>query len=330
MPDALRLAGSVVLGGIDAEGGADGLHRHQGQRSDAAGGSVGRHGGLTKQIDGTLCHQIAQIVEGRLHRNGNGQHRDLPQQLSMEPEILPPHPHHGIFAEQQHRRHHRRQSLRQCRGPGRPGHSPAEHSHKQHVQANIAQNGDDQAVQRCLAVSQAPECTGKQIIHQRADHGDETDLQIGSGFLQGALRGPHPPQDGTGEGQAHHHHPCRQEQPQIQAVYKSPPHQLLVLLAKVPADDDPHAHIDADHQGCQQQDHRHGAAHRRKGGLPEIPPHHDAVGNGVDLIQQVAHQCREGKRPQQGDRLSLCHIQIFLHAHPPLHQKSSFRMPASM
>ena len=48
LPDALRFAGSVVLGGIDAEGGTDGLHRHQGQRSDAAGGSVGRHGGLAK------------------------------------------------------------------------------------------------------------------------------------------------------------------------------------------------------------------------------------------------------------------------------------------
>ena len=248
----------------------------------------------------------------------------------MEPEVLPPHPHHGIFAEQQHRRHHRRQGLRQCRGPGRPGHSPAEHSHKQHIQANIAQNRDDQAVQRCLAVPQPPECTGKQIVHQGADHGDETDLQIGGGFLQGALRGPHPPQDGTGEGQAHHHHPCRQEQPQVQAVHKGPPHQLLVLLAKVPADDDPHTHIDADHQGCQQQDHRHGAAHRRKGSLPEILPHHDAVGNGVDLVQQVTHQCRKGKRPTAGRSAFPLSYPDFSSCTSSLHQKSSLRMPASM
>ena len=49
--------------------------------------------------------------------------------------------------------------------------------------------------------------------------------------------------------------------------------------------------------------------------------------DGVDLIQQVAHQCRKGKGPQQGDRLALCHIQIFLHAHPPLHQKAPSECP---
>ena len=229
----------------------EGAQRHgkagDGQKGKALNlgvGSAACHGGFSKAVDIGLNHHIGNGNHGILHAGGQAKLHNPLQTGQMEADLPPTHPVGFPHTHQMHTAQQCTDTLRNGGGHGGGTDPQTEHGNEQQIQHHIDAGGEDQIVQRVLAVAYGVEDAYENIVHHREDRTAEIVAEIADGLGQHLLRCSHPPQNRGGEDDTRNRQQNARRQAEGNIGMDGFAHIFLIPCAKIPGDDGagPHGH----------------------------------------------------------------------------------------
>ena len=225
--------------------------------------------------------------------------------------VLAPKPDVRIVGEGIDKAGHGADQLRRHGGNGRACHTPPKHDDEQQIQSHVQHCGKQQEQQRCHRITHAAQERADEVIEQlRADTGeDDGAVGIGGGIdLMVVGRHVDPRQHGVQQHQRQcgQHHRQRGGQNDLRG--QRPAYAPLVVHPHVVGGDDAEARADAEGELQENEYQRVGVVdtgHLRGGqGLADD----GGVADGIDLLQQVGQDHRQGKQQDHPPARALCQV----------------------
>lgn len=252
--------------------------------------AVGRRGHLAEGVDVGLHHHVGQRDHGVLHTGGQAVAQDLPQQRAVHPQGGQLQLVDSALLGQMDDAQHGAEYLRDDGGQRRRPYAPAEHRHEQQVEGHVGQGGDDQEVQRALAVAQRVHNAGKGIVHHTRTHTGKVAPEVADGVGQHLRVGVHPPQQGGGEQHTDDGEDQTADQSQQHGSVDGAGHLVVVPRAEIAGNGHAHAAGGAGEEADQQEDQRAGGADGGQRVVTQKVADDQGVGGVVQLLEQLAEK----------------------------------------
>ena len=203
LPDPVIETCAEVLPCKGGDGNPKGVDRHPEQKINFSVDAPRRHRSGAKPVDGTLDEHIAHAVQCALGRSGQTNAADALQHAPFQPQLFRTEmPGHSLGTRQAAQCENHADALAEHRGCRRPRHAPGQHRHKEQVQPDIDQRGNDEEVQRTAGIPHRTQKIGAHIVEGLGNHAQKVDAQIQHGKIQNLRRGPHEPHHPGADGQA--------------------------------------------------------------------------------------------------------------------------------
>ena len=174
-------------------------------------------------------------------------------------------------------------------------HAHVELCHKDQVQNDVQEGGDDQVLQGAHGVAQAPEDAGEDVVEPAARDAQEDDLHIADAHVVGLLRGAQHSEHGGGHRCPKDHHEEGGDEGEHHAGAHGVAELLLLLRAEVLGHHDARPGGDAHEEDNQQVQRGPAPAHGGQGVVPHVLADDDGVGGVVELLGNVADEQGHGK-----------------------------------
>ena len=281
-----------TLGDHGRGGGVEGQGAEQGHvldlRADAAGG-----GGLDPVLVDEEGHgQPGKAHHGHLHRAGDAQLEHLPQLVPVHSQGLAGQTEEVLVLQNVGQADDEARQLRQHGRQGRAPHAPLEGAHEKAVQHDVAHGSDRHAVERLPGVAHRAQHGREGIVAKDRDDPQGADLEIGRRLVQ--RRGLQPHQDGAAqEINDPRHDEARQDRKAengrvgLEAV-------LPVFRPEILAHEDVAAGGDAQDDLGEDLHDLAGVVDGGDAVLPDEPPGHDQVRDGIGRLEQRGEHHRPG------------------------------------
>ena len=201
-------------------------------------------------------------------------------------------------------------ALAQEGGPGHTGHAHLETGHEQNVHADVGQGRDGQEVEGGLAVAQRGEDAGGDVVEEHEGQAQHVDVQIQRGICQNFVRGVDELQQAVAAHQTNEHQHGAQHGGTDQRGVDRGLHLVVVLRAEVAGHDDRAADVAAEGEGDEDQGDLVAVAHGSQRVLADELACHKAVGDVIQLLQQIPRDHRQRKQHKALCDISLCQIPV--------------------
>ena len=293
-----------VLAGEGGQGHGQVHHRHGDEALDPVRYAEGGHHVGTEEVHEALHEQHAHrdngLLDGSRQTVVDDGTQDVPVKDIFFPlELVDFHPFVDVDKAQ-----HITEDLRHDRSHRHTHDAPAQERYKREVQHDIGEGGDDQEVQRGLAVADGPQDGREVVVQELGRHADEHDAQVQDRLGQDLIRRAQQPQQRRGDddpGQAQHNGQPDNEQ-------DARGHDLLepfVIPGPVGlGNDDGHAGGEAEGHCKDQELHGHAAADGGQRVLALEVADDNRVDGGIQLLEHVPDQHRYSKREDDLHRLA--------------------------
>ena len=198
--------------------------------------------------------------------------------------------------------------LGQHRRIGGALHAHAQHLHEQQIQEHVHRHRADQKIQGAAAVPQGAEHRGGQIIQDRETGSQKHDKAIPVGIVKDLLRRAGQAQDLVGPEKGNDRDQRGKERAQPDGLPGAAAHGLPVAGAEALGDGDRKAGADAEGKAEDQKAQRARGADGGEGAHAEDAADQDAVGQVIELLEQIADQKRHAKGQHTGHGRARRHI----------------------
>ena len=128
------------------------------------------HGRVTEGVDVGLDHQIGKADDGILHAGGQAEAENGFQKCRVKPDLAEPQAVILLDAHQPDAAQQGADTLGNGGGQGSGANAVAQIRNKEHIQHHIDEGGEDQVIQRMLAVTDGMEDAHENIVQHREDH----------------------------------------------------------------------------------------------------------------------------------------------------------------
>ena len=189
-----------------------------------------------------------------------------------------------------------RGDLRDDRRNGRAGHAHSEPGHKGEVKHDVQNRGDEQEIERGLAVAQRAQQRGRDIIPELEHEARGVDAEIQQRQRQQRLRRAErarKQESRAADADERHQKPHRQHQ--HDGCRGILPQLLLPRSAEILRDQHARADGKADGERGKQNRQRRAGAHGGQRLLAVEIADNDGVGGVIQLLQQIPRHDRQGK-----------------------------------
>ena len=301
-------ARAQILPHIGGDGHGEAGDGQEGEALDLGVRAVGGGGHLAEGVDVGLHHHVGKADDGILNTGGQTVAQDLPQQRAVHPQGGQLQLVDGTLLGKVHDAQHGAECLGDDGGQRRRPHAPAQHRHEQQVQHHVGQGGDDQEVQRALAVTQRVHDACKGIVHHTRAHTGEIAPEVADGVGQHLRVGVHPPQQGGGEQNADDGEDQAADQSQQHGGVDGAGHLVIIPCAEVTGDGHAHAAGGSREEADQQEDQGAGGADGGQRVVAKEVADDQGVGGVVQLLEQLAQENGNGEAGDEPPGHAVGHI----------------------
>ena len=286
VPDAVQLAGPVVLAHEGGEGGAEGAGDGPIGPVHLAAHGPGGHHHRAQGVDPHLQQHVRQPVHGALHPGGDADAQHLLEQGSV-PLLPQPQPGGALQGQELDGHQPRRHGLGDQGGHGHAHHAPGEGDDEEHVQDHVEPAAHHQAEEGEAGVADGAEDPGAHVEQEQEDGAQEVDALIDQRKAEGVRRGLQQGQQ-LGREQAHQGAHAQAQQGAHPIGHGHGRGDPVVLLGPVELGDDHRRAAGQGHEEADDQVDQDGgaAAHRGEGRSAHELAHHEGVHRVVELLQQ--------------------------------------------
>ena len=301
-------ARAQILPHIGGDGHGEAGDGQEGEALDLGVRTVGSGGHLAEGVDIGLHHHVGKADDGVLNTGGQAVAQDLPQQRAVDPQGGQLQLIDGALLGKVHDAQHGAECLGDDGGQRRRPHAPAQHRHEQQVQHHVGQGGDDQKVQRALAVAQRVHDACKGVVHHTRAHTGEVAPEVGDGVGQHLRVGVHPPQQGGGEQNADDGEDQAADQSQQHGGVDGAGHLIIIPCAEVAGDSHTHATGGAGEKADQQEDQRAGGTDGGQCVVSQKVADDQGVSGVVELLEQLAQENGDGESGDEPPGYAVGHV----------------------
>ena len=228
--------------------------------------------------------------------NGRADTQDHPDVLRLQAEggQFEVKAQHFPLAEQIDQRKHTGGGLANHRGPGRTGHAPVQHRHKEVVQHDVHRRGDGHEHGGVAGVAHAAQNAAQGVVERYRHIARRADNEVGPGDAQNLLRCVDEPQDGGGQGNGQH-----EDQADQHAQRQAVAHDPVQLVPAARAHGLGHIDLAAGGDAHEAEEHQHSHigrdAHRAQGVRARVLPHKEHIHQVVAHLKQIGQHQRQRK-----------------------------------
>ena len=294
----VKLPGADVLADKGGGGCRKSVDGNESEALQLHKGAVARHGRRAEHVDAGLDDDIGKGDHRILYARGHADAQHLLQDALVQADAPQGDPVSAVHPGQAEKGQRRAEGLGGHSGQRRAGDAHFQHAHQQQVQHHIGHRGQDEVIQRPLAVTHRLENAHGTVIQHYEQNAPEVDAQIIHRISQHLLRGVHQPEQRRRKAHAHKGKQGAGHQTARHGGAHGALHLVLVPGAERPGDDYTHAAVDTAHEAHQQKNQRAGGGDRRQGVFPHEIAHHQGVHHIIELLEHLAQKQGQGE-PQQ-------------------------------
>ena len=272
--NALFHSGMLSCAKVLSHKGGEGLgkagDRQEGKTLQLGVCAAAGHGSLAKAVDIGLHHHVGNGDDAVLHAGGDTVAEDLQETFLVKADLADTDPVRRVDTDDMQKAQQRADTLRNGSGNGGRADAKAQHSHKEHIQNDIDEGGEDQIIKGVLAVANSMENTYKNVVHDCKERAPEVVTKILDGLGKYLCRRSHPAQDGrrkrnTGNGQ-HYAGDQAQGDGRMDGFF----HSAVLFRTESPGDDHTGAHGNAVKKADHHKDQTAGGADCGKGLVADV------------------------------------------------------------
>ena len=254
-----------------------------------------------------LDHDVGQTDDGVLHARGQAVTQDLLQKLRIHPQLRPGQGVDRVFLGELDQTEPRGDRLGDRGGDGGPFDPQPHGPQEEPVQEDVQHGGDDQIVEGPLAVAYSVHNALEGVVHDQGNGTREIPAQIGRRVGDERVVQLHPARDPGGQDGADDRQREAADRGDQNAGVDGLGRAIRIPGAEIAADDHARAHGSAHEEADHQMDQAAGGGDGREGAVPQIFADDPGVGGGVELLEKLAQEDREGEGEDDLFRVALRH-----------------------
>ncbi len=217
------------------------------------------------------------------------------------------HPVGLIHTHQTHKAERHADELREDGGQRCTAHTHLEHSDHHDIQNDVEHRGNDEVLQRVLAVTHRLHNAHAGIIEHQTQRAKKIDPDIGDGGSQHFRRRVHQDKDLGREQTAKDHDQHSGGNAEGQRRMDGQLHPLFILRTEVAGDDHARTGEDAAEEADQHKDQAAGGADGGQRLIAQQIADDQGIGHIVELLKQVAQKQRQSEFNDFLSDRALCH-----------------------
>ena len=290
--------GTQVLANESGQSHGEASDRQKCEALDFLMGTATGHGSIAEGIDVGLYHQIGKANDGILHTGRQTELDDGFQECGVETNLTESKT--VIFRNTAHQAETAEQGADTLGNGGsqsRRTDTKAKIAHQQKIQSNVDEGGENQVVQRVLAVTDGVEDANKNIVHHGKEHAVGVISEIGDGLGQNTVGRLHPTQDGGGECDTQHRQQDACCQTESNIGMHGPFQGIMIFGTETFCDQNTGTHGNALKEAHHHMDQAGRGTDRRQCGVTQVSAYDPGVEGIIKLLKKIAKE--NGEREQQ-------------------------------
>ena len=289
------LMGSQILANKSRQGhGKTG----DGQESEAFNfgmGTAAGHGGGTEAVDVGLDHQIGKTDDRILDAGGQTEPDNGFQTAEIIPDFANIQPIRLIHTDQMDEAKNGADTLGNGGSQSGGTNTQLQNRNEQQIQSNVDKGGENQIVQRMLAVTHSMENTHKDIVHDGEDGTAEIIAEIDDGLGKYIFGGAHPLKDRGGKGNTQNRKRNTGGETEGYIGMDGDMHILMILGAEELGDDHAGTHGNTVEKSYKHVDQTAGRADGSQCGIADEFANGPGIESMIKLLENITDKDGEGK-----------------------------------
>ena len=269
-------------------------------------GTAAGHSGRAEAVDIGLDYQIGKTNDGILNTGGQAEPDNGLQTAEVIPDFTNIQPVRLIHPDQMDEAENGADTLGEGGSQGGRTHTQLQTCNEQQIQRNVDKGGENQIVQRMLAVTDGMENTHKDIVHDGEDGAAEIIAEIDDGLGKYIFGSTHPLKNRRSKGDSQNRKQNTGGKTEGDIGVDGDVHILVILGAEELGDDDTGTHGNAIEETHKHVDQTAGRADCRQSGVTDEFTYRPGVESMIELLENISNKNGEGKQQDLLPDRTLC------------------------